>query len=357
MTKNGIAVREKRMWMGLAGGLLLVLIIAFVCGPRTPLDTTLRTVELPDDLDAYLTDSESRFDDILPGVEKTIVWAGERGVKSEFSLVYFHGFSATRQEIAPLCDRLAAELGANLYYPRLPGHGRSAEAMGQSGVNDWLNAGHEALEIGRQMGERVILIGTSTGATLATWLAANVPEPQLAALVLLSPNFRPANRAASWVLLPWGQHLAEWAIGPTRSWEPQNDRQARLWHTTYPTRALSAMMGLVRVTVKSDLHRIQTPTLVVYSPRDQVVSPQAIESTFQRMGPSKKLVPFHDSADRTQHVLAGDIISPTSTDALLALMMDFLQATSIIETAPTAEQPRPEQVKIGQRDLPRRPGG
>jgi hypothetical protein len=37
----------------------------------------------------------------VPGAEKKIIWAGEAAQKTPLSIVYLHGFSATRQERAP----------------------------------------------------------------------------------------------------------------------------------------------------------------------------------------------------------------------------------------------------------------
>ena len=150
---------------------IAMLAVVFAVGPRVSVDQTLRPVVLPEDLDGYLARSEARFADLRPGVEKTIIWADSSKAKTPIALVYLHGFSATRQETRPLCDTLAARLGANLFYTRLRGHGRSDDAMAEASANDWLNDSYEALAIGRRLGERVVLVGTSTGATPAAWLA------------------------------------------------------------------------------------------------------------------------------------------------------------------------------------------
>jgi len=115
-------------------GLVFLLLVVFLLGPRVAIETNLQPVSLPDDLDAYLASSEAAYDDIVPGTEKKIIWAGEAGEKTPLSIVYLHGFSATRQETAPLAEELAAELGANLYYDHFTGHGRSGEALAGAAV-------------------------------------------------------------------------------------------------------------------------------------------------------------------------------------------------------------------------------
>ena len=52
-------------------------------------------------------------------------------------------------------------------------------------------AGHAPLLGDDRLGERVVVVGCSTGGTLATWLAASGAD--LAALVLISPNYKQPN--------------------------------------------------------------------------------------------------------------------------------------------------------------------
>ena len=82
-------------------------------------------------------------------------------------------------------------MNANIFYTRLTGHGRSNAAMAEATVNDWANDAVEALEIGKQLGERVMIVGTSTGATLAAWLATYDQSNDILAHVWISPNFGP----------------------------------------------------------------------------------------------------------------------------------------------------------------------
>jgi alpha-beta hydrolase superfamily lysophospholipase len=153
----------------LALGLLLAALSAvFFAGPQVALSTQLRSLQLPADLDQYLAASEARYPDITANTEKIIIWAYPDKRKTALSVIYPQGFSATRQETAPLSDEIAKQLGANLFYTRLTGHGRSGAAMAEASVNDWLNDSQEALQIGAQLGEHVVVIATSTGATLAT---------------------------------------------------------------------------------------------------------------------------------------------------------------------------------------------
>lgn len=312
---------------------LLIVVIAtlaalaalFSLGPRVVVDTRVVAPALPEDLDAWLEVSEAAIPDVRPGTEKRIVWADPATRQATpLSVIYLHGFSATRQEIAPVCDRVARQLQANLFYTRLRGHGRSGDAMAEATVNAWLADAVEALEIGRRLGQRVVVIGTSTGGTLATWLAAR--SEGLASLVLISPNFGVANPTAGILLWPWGEQLARLIVGPRRSWEPHNPSQALYWSHDYPTQALLPMMGLVDLVEGLDLKQITLPTLVLYSPEDSVVSPARTEARFQELGTARKaLIEVEETGDPSHHVIAGDIMSPGSTDAVVKRIVGFVR--------------------------------
>ena len=169
-----------------------------------------------DKLDGYLSESESRITGIREGCEKKIVWYNSQRQQTDLAIVYIHGFSASRMETWPLCDRLAEAMGANLFYTRLTGHGQDGYALGTATVEDWLTDGMEAMAIGQHLGKTFILVGTSTGGTLATWLAAQSSvAPLIHRLILLSPNFLPKNPMAAAAL--WPPALRLFARCDTRS--------------------------------------------------------------------------------------------------------------------------------------------
>ena len=168
---------------------LLVLAIAIVSHylPSLPVKTPL--VPEIENIDTYLSDTESAFKDITDGAEKTIVWANPNKTKTEFSVVYLHGYSATRQESAPLSDLLAKELGANAFHTRLTGHGRADEMMATSKLKLWKKDALEAYEIAKTIGDKVIVVSVSTGGTLSTWLSAQEGNEKIVAQLMISPNF------------------------------------------------------------------------------------------------------------------------------------------------------------------------
>ena len=286
---------------------------------------------IPLDIDGYLVRQEAQFADIIPGTEKTVIWAGAPNEQTPYSVVYIHGFPATRQETAPLSELVSQALGANLFYTRLTGHGRTGSALACARVNDWLNDVVEAYEIGRRLGKKVIMIGCSTGGTSLAWLAHRAAVAgsmdALCACIFLSPNFRPKNRFSPLLTWPWGELIARIVIGRQRVVTPENKGHEQYWLTRYPVAALLPMMGMARLVRGLDLSKIRVPCLVIYSPRDQVIHIPSLEQAFNRMGcAQKQLVPFTGSADPGQHILAGDIFSPGTSRALSDLIVSFIRS-------------------------------
>lgn len=327
-----IMTTPRRRWrrVGLGGLAIVAIALAlYASGPRAPLalDRVSTKIVVPDveALDAWLARTERSHPTLVSGAEKNIVWAGRAGARTPLAIIYLHGYTATRQEVAPLCEQLAGALGANLYHTRLHGHGVDPQALGDANAEDWLRDAAEALAIGRTLGERVIVVGTSTGGTLALWLAQQSEADAIAALLLISPNLGPRNRQGELIAGPWGAELLRSLVGDTYEWTPANAAQRRYWSWRYPARALLPMMALVREVRASPLESIRIPTWVLYSPDDQVVHPAEIERAFARLGsPIKQLEILPNPQDRSRHVLAGDILAPRDTPRVLQRMQRFL---------------------------------
>lgn len=307
----------------------VALVALYIVGPSVDINYKLETVTLPDNIDRYLEESESQFSDIVEGAEKKIVWNKPQSPEvTPYSIVYLHGFSASRQEIAPLCDKLSKQLSANLYYTRLTGHGRSSDAMQQVSVNALVNDANEALQIGKRIGNKVILIGTSTGGSLATWLAGHSNDKTISAMVLLSPNFGLKRTESEIMLYPWGEMILHLVEGEEYHFSSTNELHEKYWTTRYPSSALLSMMGIVELSRKINFAQIEIPTMVLYSEQDEIVNTLEIKQRFSQLGSTKKaIVPVNDTLDPNHHVLAGNILSPNTTDSLVEQIGKFLTTT------------------------------
>jgi pimeloyl-ACP methyl ester carboxylesterase len=294
--------------------------VAWFAGPRAARDTTIvfDPAAIGDDPDAFLAAREAAVPGIREGLAKEIVWAFPASkARTPLAIVYIHGFSASKGEVRPLPDRVAEALGANLFYTRLAGHGQDGAAMGGATLKAWVNDVAEALAIGRRIGERVVVVSTSTGATLAAWAAT---EPalrgEMAGLVMISPNFGVRASGAGLLAGPWGLQIARLVAGSERGFEPLNDAQARLWTTRYPVEALMPMAAAVELGAGAPVEQATVPALFVFSDRDAVVRPDLTRQMAARWGAPHEILAVEESGDPSNHVIAGDALSPGTTGAL-----------------------------------------
>ncbi|MDC1383098.1 lysophospholipase [Candidatus Puniceispirillum sp.] len=311
--------------------LTCLLLLTWHFGEREPANLAIdhENFFIEDDVDAYLAKSEQSFDDIIKGVEKQVIWSGEPGIKTPISIIYLHGFTATAQEIRPVPERIAANLNANIYFARLAGHGRPARMMADVSIKRWMFDVGEALKVGGLIGQKIIIMGTSTGGTLAAAAAVDKSMmKQVAGIIFISPNFAINKMAATLLTWPFARYWVPLVIGEWQHSVPRNDQYARYWTTDYPTIALMPMAALVKAVDELNFADTDIPALFYYSPKDQVVIPTKTELFAERWGGISKSIKVEllPSDDVFSHVIAGDIVSPGQTQNAIKHMLAWIRA-------------------------------
>jgi esterase/lipase len=202
----------KRWWIFVP----LLLAAAYLLGPNP--DTPHFSTELPavpsepEGLQQYLENREAAHK-LKANNQARIIWADDSAKKAtEYSILYLHGFSASQAEGEPLHRNIAKQFGCNLYLARLAEHGiDTTEPLLRMTAEGLWQSAKESYAIASKLGKKVIVMGTSTGATLALMLAANYPE--IHAQVLLSPNIRIFDKNAWLLNNPWGLQVARAVTG------------------------------------------------------------------------------------------------------------------------------------------------
>lgn len=307
-----------------------LLLLIWYFGKREPANLAINydQIFIGDDVDAYLARNEQSFGDILKGVEKQVIWSGKPGVKTPISIIYLHGFTATAQEIRPVPERIAADLNANIYFTRLSGHGRPARMMADVSIERWMFDVGEALKVGSLIGQKIIIMGTSTGGTLAAAAAADEGMmKKVAGIIFISPNFAINKIAATLLTWPFARYWVPLVIGEWQHSVPRNNQYARYWTTDYPTVALMPMAALVKAVDELNFVETDIPALFYYSPKDQVVIPKKIELFAERWGGISKSIKVEllPSDDTFSHVIAGDIVSPGQTQNAIKHMLAWIR--------------------------------
>ena len=236
------------------------------------------------DLEAYIASSES-VHHIKPNNEARIIWNDSTKQKTPYAIVYLHGFSASQVEGDPIHRMLANEFGCNLFLSRLSDHGiDTTDALLLFTADRAWESAKEALAVGKQLGEKVILLSTSTGGTLALMLAAEYPQ-DVFALMNLSPNIAINDPAAFLLNDPWGLHIARMVMGGKYRVTDANEEHAKYWNKKYRLESLTELEELLETTMNQELFaRIKQPSLTLYYYKDEEhQDPQVKVSAMLRM--------------------------------------------------------------------------
>ena len=177
------------------------------------------------------------------------------------------------------------------------------------------------------IGERVIVIATSTGAALAVQ-AATTPAmaENVAAMVLISPNFGVRASGAELLTMPWGKQMAELIVGTSYSFEPKNALHKIFWTTRYPTSALLPMAAMAKLALEAPVEETSIPALFIFSDSDRVVRSNLTREIAVRWGGPKEIVPIDDTDDPNHHVIAGNALSPSTTYVLAERIIVWAKA-------------------------------
>ncbi|MEN6454981.1 MAG: hypothetical protein ABFD10_12040 [Prolixibacteraceae bacterium] len=258
--------------------LILTFVVLIVCllGPKPDkpvLDNTLPAVEVRlDQLDKYIKEKEQNLP-LKPENESKIIWENDSlRSKTEYVLLYLHGFSASGYEGYPTHVNFARHFHANAYIPRLASHGLDvAEPLLDMTPDRLYESAKEALQIAHSLGEKVIIMSTSTGGTLSLKLAAEFPG-QVDCLLLLSPNIRINNPSAFLLSGPWGLRIARMFF--KGKYRQVNDdlkaEECRYWNCFYRLEATVYLQQLIDATMNKKLFkRVTTPVFLAYYYQDE----------------------------------------------------------------------------------------
>lgn len=250
------------------------LVVVYVLGPMPSVPVYQSTLPAvppsPDTLETYVAEKESRHH-LKPDNQARIIWHDSSRQKTAFSIIYLHGFSASCKEGDPVHLDIASRFGCNLYLSRLQGHGidTSDPLLHMTATGLWDDA-REALSIGKSLGDKVIVMGTSTGGTLALKLAATFPN-DVFAVINLSPNIAINDKLAFIANNPWGLQMARIAMrGKFRETPEDNPVKAQYWYNRYRLEGVVELENLLETTMdKNTFAAVRQPVLNLYYYKDE----------------------------------------------------------------------------------------
>lgn len=301
--------------------LIVVLLITYFAGPKFPapkLNTELPSVSLSvNELDSFIKTKESHLK-IKPDNQSRIFWNNDSlKTKTPYCLLYLHGFSASWFEGNPVHIDFAHRYGMNLYIPLLASHGiDTTEALIDMTPERLYESAKQALVVAHLLGEKVVLMGTSTGGTLMLKLAADFPE-LVDGLILYSPNIAINNPAAFLLSRAWGLQIARkvyngnYRVTNTDS----TSTDCQYWNCKYRLEAIVYLQQLVETTMtKQTFKNVTQPVFLGYyykdaENQDQVVKVDAELQMFNQLGTPENLKQKVAFPDAETHPIACKLFS------------------------------------------------
>jgi esterase/lipase len=296
---------------------ILALFVIYFLGPQPPkpvLNDVLPAVASINTLDAYITAMEAPHK-IKPNNQAKIIWADSSKSQTEYALVYLHGFSASQMEGDPVHQNIAKQFNCNLYLARLAEHGidTTEDLMNLTADQYWESA-KLAYAIGKQIGKKVILMSTSTGGTLALQLASVYPE--IAGLILYSPNIEVFNPSAPLLDNPWGLQIGRAVLKSNYvDIKYKDSAYPKYWNSHYRIEGVVALQNLLEATMtEATFKKIHQPTLALYyykdeAHQDNVVKVTAIQKMMQQIATPANLKMEMAIPNAGNHVIASPIVS------------------------------------------------
>jgi len=268
---------------------------------------------------------EQQYKNLRPNIEKKILWADKTSVKTKISLVFIHGFSASRFELSPVIENVAKELKANVFFTRLTGHGQDGHSLAEATLDNWINDTKEAIKIGEILGDSVILIGSSTGCSLIHTILEK--QQNISSVIYVSPNFGMKSLIGQLLRIPRIKRLLPFFLGKELSFSTANAEHKRCWTLNYPPRALLTIKDSVLAAQNTNHSLIKVPILFWFSDEDKIVSAKETRRIISKMGDNISTYnpPLIYDDDPSRHGILGDILSPSQTPNGVNKIIDWLK--------------------------------
>jgi pimeloyl-ACP methyl ester carboxylesterase len=308
-------IKKILKWLGVG---ILLLSVTYMLGPRVhypPINTQPIFFDIPlESLDDYIAAIESETPDIKPENEAKIVWSDSTKTKTEYAVVYLHGFSASHEEGQPLHVNFAKRYGCNLYLPRLFDHGRASDDSFKGMLPGQLvNSAKEAIAIGRLLGDKIILMSCSTGGTLAALLAPE--DPSIHSMIMYSPNIDVYDPASELIIRPWGKNMLDFILDGEYNHIDYDEKAGKYWSGTYHSDGLIALKYLIEEEMNEDLFsKIDVPVYMGYyykdeENQDKVVSVPRMLEFFDQISTDEQMKRKEAFPNAGRHVITSYIFS------------------------------------------------
>lgn len=339
-SKHSVKGGAKRKWPLVTSIFLGSLALIYLLGPKAsaPDFSQLHLTTYNSDLH-LLEDSIKASEASLPlkpDNEARIIWE-KSYEKTPYSIVYLHGNAASQEEGDPIHEALSHRYGCNMFLSRLSLHGLKGDNQMQD-INDeaWMQSALDAIEVGKAIGDKVIVLSCSTGSIFDLYLSARYPD-LVVGHIMMSPNVDIYDPRSSMLAGHWGLQIARKIMGSEfYGWKAPGPAQ-QYWYTHYRIEALTRLKALINSTMtKSTFSEVDEPLLMLYyyedeDHQDKTVSVKRMKEMFNQLGTppdQKKEIALPDAGT---HIIGSSLFN-THLESLWQPMTAFME--NVMHIAP-----------------------
>ena len=230
--------------------------------------------------------SKSCYDDI--NIQETVTEAGEPFLLipkqgNGTGALVIHGLLATPAETKGYAEHLLAH-GYTVLGVRLKGHGTSPYDLREQTYEDWFASVNRGLKIISAYCDSIVVVGFSTGGSLALKLAAENNE-RIKAVVAVCAPITYVDKSFSFVpFLHGANQLVNWvtSMEGVKPFVAHEAEHKTINYKNVPVKCLYELRRL-KNNMEEFLPKIDIPTLIIYADEDPVVKPESADFIFEKL--------------------------------------------------------------------------
>ncbi len=242
------------------------------------------------------------------------------------SVLLVHGYKSAPKEVEELA-RFLNGFGLKVYGVRLRGHGTAPADMKNVSWQDWYDSVQRGYAALRNISNRVIIIGFSTGGLLGLLSCAkkSARKNKLCAIVSINSAIKLVDIRARMVpgINMWNELLDKMNIEKGKlefiDDKPENPQINYSRNYLHGVNELGKLMNIC----EENLSKITIPSLVIQGDKDPVADPECGKIIFNKIGSKQK---FLSEPNFSNHV----IINSEGKEEVFESIRDFLAKIQVI---------------------------
>ncbi len=269
------------------------------------------------ELEASIKASEEAVPNLKTNNAAHIIWADSlKKDKTKIAFLYLHGFGASHKEGSPVDENIAKTFGCNMFLARLSEHGKDDGEANLLNFNaeDYYQSAEKSLHIAQQLGDSVVVIGTSGGGAMGLFLTSRHPE--IKGLITYSPAVRLFRKDAQLMAGPWGLQIAHLVTGKLHNeWNFKHPKQKFFWTNHQRFEGIVQFATFQKYTmIPETFNKIKCPFFMGYyyeneEKQDNTVSVAAMKEMYAQLSTpqyQKREICFPNTHS---HVITSDLTS------------------------------------------------